>query len=172
MGWLRLVGSLKLYVSFAKEPYKRDYILQKKLIILRSLLIIATPYWDMSVICREVLRQLSHMWMSHVARVNESSLYEWVTSHVWMSHASSVNESCLTCEWVMSHMWMSHVSHVNESCLTCEWVMSHIWMSHGTHMDESSHTCEWVMAHIQMINPLHVNESWHTHTQPSLVPHI
>ena len=26
-GWLRLVGSLKLYVSFAKEPYKRDNIL-------------------------------------------------------------------------------------------------------------------------------------------------
>ena len=30
MGWLRLAGSLKLQVSFAKEPYKRDYILQKK----------------------------------------------------------------------------------------------------------------------------------------------
>jgi len=30
MGWLRLVGSLKLYVFFAKEPYKRDYILQKR----------------------------------------------------------------------------------------------------------------------------------------------
>jgi len=30
MGWLRLVGSLKLYVSFAKEPYKRDDILQKR----------------------------------------------------------------------------------------------------------------------------------------------
>jgi len=29
MGWLRLVGSLKLYVSFAKEPYKRDDILSK-----------------------------------------------------------------------------------------------------------------------------------------------
>jgi len=27
MVWLRLVGSIKLYVSFAKEPYKRDYIL-------------------------------------------------------------------------------------------------------------------------------------------------
>jgi len=26
MGWLRLVGSFKLQVSFAKEPYKRDYI--------------------------------------------------------------------------------------------------------------------------------------------------
>jgi len=29
IGWLRLVGSLKLYLSFAKEPYKRD---QKSLI--------------------------------------------------------------------------------------------------------------------------------------------
>jgi len=38
MGWLRLVGSLKLQVSFAKKPYKRDYILQKRTIILRSLL--------------------------------------------------------------------------------------------------------------------------------------
>jgi len=44
MGWLRLVGSLKLYVSFAKEPYKRDYILQKRPRILRSLLIEATPH--------------------------------------------------------------------------------------------------------------------------------
>jgi len=31
-------------VSFAKEPYKRDYILQKRPKILRSLLIVATPY--------------------------------------------------------------------------------------------------------------------------------
>jgi len=38
-----LVGSLKLQVSFAKEPYKRDDILQKRLMILRSLLIVATP---------------------------------------------------------------------------------------------------------------------------------
>jgi len=44
MGWLRSVGTLKSQVSFAKEPYKRDYILQKRPIILRSLLIVATPY--------------------------------------------------------------------------------------------------------------------------------
>jgi len=44
MGWLRLVGSLKLQVPFAKEPYERDDILQKRPIILRSLLIVATPY--------------------------------------------------------------------------------------------------------------------------------
>jgi len=34
MGWLRLVGFLKLQASFAKEPYKTDYILQKRPIIL------------------------------------------------------------------------------------------------------------------------------------------
>ena len=30
MGWLQLVGSIKLKVSFAQEPYKRDYILPKR----------------------------------------------------------------------------------------------------------------------------------------------
>ena len=29
MRWLRLVGALKIEVSFAKGPYKKDYILQK-----------------------------------------------------------------------------------------------------------------------------------------------
>jgi len=44
MEWLRLVGSLKLLVSFAKLLYKRDDILQKRPVILRGLLIVATPY--------------------------------------------------------------------------------------------------------------------------------
>jgi len=33
IGWLRLVGSIKLQVSFAKELYKRDDILHKRSII-------------------------------------------------------------------------------------------------------------------------------------------
>jgi len=49
MGWLRLVGSLKLQVSFAKEPYKRDVILQKRPKILKRLLIVATPYAHMRI---------------------------------------------------------------------------------------------------------------------------
>jgi len=43
MGWFWLVGSNKLYVSFAKEPYKRDNILQKRSIISSILLTMATP---------------------------------------------------------------------------------------------------------------------------------
>jgi len=54
MEWLRWVGSLKWWVSFAKEPYKRDYILQKRPIILRSLLIVATPYQDVFIVCKNV----------------------------------------------------------------------------------------------------------------------
>jgi len=44
MGWLRLVSSLKLQVSFAKEPYKKDYILQKRPTVLMSLPIVGTAY--------------------------------------------------------------------------------------------------------------------------------
>ena len=43
-GWLRLIGSFKSQVSFAKEPHKRDLYSPKKPMILRSLLIVATPY--------------------------------------------------------------------------------------------------------------------------------
>ena len=42
MGWLRLVGSLKLQGSFAKEPYTTECILQKRPIILRRVLMVAT----------------------------------------------------------------------------------------------------------------------------------
>ena len=41
MGWLRFAGSLKSQISFAKKQHKRDYILQKRPIISRSLLIVA-----------------------------------------------------------------------------------------------------------------------------------
>jgi len=44
MRWLQVVGSLKSQVSFAKESYKRDDILQKRPMNLRSLLIVATLY--------------------------------------------------------------------------------------------------------------------------------
>ena len=43
MGWLRLVGSLKLQVSFAEYGFFYKALLQKRPTILRSLLIVATP---------------------------------------------------------------------------------------------------------------------------------
>jgi len=43
MGWLRLVGSLKVQVSFAEYSFFHRDLLQKRPEILRSLLIVATP---------------------------------------------------------------------------------------------------------------------------------
>jgi len=51
LGWLRLAGSFKLCVVFGKEPYKRDDILPKRPKILRSLLIVATPYQRLKSAC-------------------------------------------------------------------------------------------------------------------------
>jgi len=44
---------LKIMGFFVTEPYKRDYILHKRRIILRSLLIVATPWhsYEYSYIC-------------------------------------------------------------------------------------------------------------------------
>jgi len=44
MGWLRLVGSFKLQVSFAEYRLFGWVLLQKRPMILRSLLVVATPY--------------------------------------------------------------------------------------------------------------------------------
>jgi len=43
MGWLQLVGSLKLWVSFAEYRLFYRALLQKRPVMLRSLLIVATP---------------------------------------------------------------------------------------------------------------------------------
>jgi len=44
MGWLRFVGSLKIYVFFAEYPLFYRALLQKRPMVLRSLLVEATPY--------------------------------------------------------------------------------------------------------------------------------
>jgi len=44
MGWLRGVGDFKLYVFFAEHRLFYRALLQKRPIILRRLLIVATPY--------------------------------------------------------------------------------------------------------------------------------
>jgi len=61
MGWLHVVSSIKLYVSFAKKPYKRDDILQKGPMILRSLLIEVTP--NARVLAAGLLRQ-GNVWIT------------------------------------------------------------------------------------------------------------
>jgi len=134
MGWLRLVGSLKLQVSFAEYCLFYRSLLQKRPVIWRSLLVAATPHgWF-----------IFHMWMSHVQHMNESCrTKEWVMSHIGISHInmcrSHVTYSLLFLlpasgcwdgihEWFILHIWMSHVH------------MSNMWMSHVARKKQSCPT--------------------------------
>jgi len=73
VGWLRLAGSLKLQVPFAKQPYKRDYILQKRPIISRSLLIVATPYECLDLRLSHITMSLTSVTHRNVAQRNVST---------------------------------------------------------------------------------------------------
>jgi len=60
-GWLRLVGSFKLYISLAEYPLFYRALLQKRPMILRSLLVAATPYRraEYSIRCLKVCCSVS-----------------------------------------------------------------------------------------------------------------
>ena len=88
--------------------------------------------------------------MSHVARTNESChTYEIVMSHIWITHVAHMNEPCVM------YIWMSHVAHMNESCRKFESVLLHIDGSGCTYKLAMPHiwmrrTCETIMLHIWM----------------------
>ena len=54
VGWLQLVGSLKSYVSVKNIGLFCRALLQKRPVILRSLLVVATPYVMPFVVCCSV----------------------------------------------------------------------------------------------------------------------
>ena len=54
MGWLQVVGSLNLYVSFAEYHLFYRALLQKRSILLRSVRIEATPYIHTYILVVEV----------------------------------------------------------------------------------------------------------------------
>ena len=85
MGWLRLVGSFKLSVSFAKEPYKRDDVLQKRPTILRSLLIVATSYHaDGSTGCPRAAQGYEYQYYSTVKHETASQTCAYTIINHWL----------------------------------------------------------------------------------------
>ena len=68
-------------------------------------------------------------WMGQATLVMDESwyVYRWVMSHMWMSHVARVNESCHTCEWVMSHTMNESCHTCDQSCHTHEREMSCVW---------------------------------------------
>ena len=107
MGCLRLVDSLKLQVSFGKEPYKRDDILQKRPTILRSLLIVATPYHTYK------RNQCFARHTIHVTHMNAWVLV--LMSHRWV-------RECYSHRWVREYS-PCHVSACLDVTQMSSWVL-------------------------------------------------
>jgi len=117
MGWLQWVGSLKLQVSFAKEPYKRDDILQKRPILWRSLPIVATPF-AIHVWIREFCAQLHPHSHTNLSRIQ---ILQWVLLYTQISD-TSLNR-CVLCTTAVA-LAFHPVTHTNFE----QWVMSHTQM--------------------------------------------
>jgi len=82
MGWLRLVGSFKLQVSFAKEPYKRDYILQNKCALILQLYSIFPHDGDHNYWVPLLSPSIS---LSRSRVLSLSSLVAWTSCCLWVS---------------------------------------------------------------------------------------
>ena len=124
MWWLRWVGSIKLQVSFAEYHLFYRALLQKRPIILRSLLIVATPYLP----CREGKTWSPSRWVSlltYCVSYNSSMCVTWLIhmfdmtySYVWFCSARqdhTYDESRYAYGWVMSHIWTSHETYIRRA---------------------------------------------------------
>ena len=136
--WLRLVGSLKWQVSFAKEPYKRDYILQRRPVILRSLLIVATPQGGMQCLCVSVRLCAS------VCMCGRVYLCVLCVSYVCLS----VSDVCLMCVLCVSCVCLVCVLCVSYVCLMCiDTRKTHIRHTRDTYKTHIRHTSDTYNTH-------------------------
>ena len=93
-GWLRLVGSSKVQVSFAKQLYKRDYILQKGPIFLRS----PVPH---GLLFGTIIRKSR-------GKVIQPHLFVRHVTHVWHTLKESCHTHVAHTKRVMSHTCGTH----------------------------------------------------------------
>jgi len=121
MKWLQLVGSLKLQVSSAEYSLFYRALLQKRPIILRSLLIVATPYLHILYLhmsntqirgrpngtrCLPFLCRLS------VIRIYLYNLYLHLSDTQMQGFPSGTGRCVFSCVGYMSvtcHLYSSHV---------------------------------------------------------------
>jgi len=127
MGLLRLVGFLKAYVSFAEYRLFYRALLQKRPIILRSLLIEVTPY--------DVLRSVTWLIERRDMTVWEMCLYNAHCNTLCNAHCNThcntwgirvvetLIEKCDMTHWEEWHGSLRDVSWLIEPCEKTHWAM-------------------------------------------------
>jgi len=178
MGWLPLVGSLKLQVSFAKKPYKRAYNSAKETYNFKEPTNRSHPTAALRAVALRCTRVgadetylyvccyvfICVMWCVHMCGVMYS--YVWCDVFVrslWVHHITHMNTSHYTYEYIALHIWIHHITHMNTSHHTYEYITLHIWIHHITHMNTSHHTYEYITLHIWIHRITHMNTSHYTY---------
>jgi len=126
MGWLRFVGSFKLEFSFAEYSLLDRALLQKKLIILRSLLIVAT---------------LPHRWYMGRAET---------VSFVKMSYVTFMRKPCHTYAWIMAHMYIYDIYMIDIHMYT------YVHMYISIHVYVHIYTCVCIYIHIHTYTYIYI----------------
>jgi len=188
MGWLRLVGSLKLQVSFAKERYKRDDILQKRLVILRSLLIGTTTYpADISEFTLALLLKNSNS-LRRFEKVN--GLFATPSRKTQLTHLVSVREWCMCAFRLVNYC--NTLRHTATHCSTIRyyWLILSVRVSDlyarvdllttATHCNTLQHSslplthlvsvCEWYVCACRLVD-VYKRECENVNTQHSFSKH-
>jgi len=166
--------------------------------ILRSLLIVATPYM-FCVLCICIV--LTYCIYVILPSISSMALHSSHGLYICV-HVLCVCMVYMYCVYVLCKChFAEHLQHgatfvgviliymcitrVNASCHTCEWDVAHERMRHVTHVHESCHTCGWVippvwmsdimwmMRHVTHVNALrHTYERFMSHTWMSHVTHV
>ena len=153
MGWLRLLGSLKWYVSFADCSLFYRALLQKRRVILRSLLIVAT-----------LIRNLTNV--INVSRIRVRIRFiEFVH---WVRELSSWARSGALSSWIWPHASYEKFNRRNQSHTQVRGRTSHlvcvtVLVCVTDYVDSISH-----MTHVVIFS--HTHTATHTNTQ-SYVSH-
>jgi len=161
MSWLRLVGSLKIWVSFAKEPYERDLYSAKETYvfkestnrshpILSRVRVVICVTWlihtcDVCLYMCDVPH--SYVWCICLSYIHTTTYYTTYTLHTWMRHVKHIylrRDSfifvciCVTCLIHMCGVYVFHtyiLQHVTRHAhYTHEWGTSHICIRGMTHL--------------------------------------
>jgi len=150
MGWLRLVGSFKLEVSFAEYSLFYMALLQKRPANLRSLLIVATAYlhaWMSAASCAYTYTHSLKILFLYICR-----------KYLYATHRCPIYKyECLrhgTCTCTYTHTLKKYL-YICRNIYICDSKMSYlqVWMSAALHVfvRTNIHVYVYIYVSIQQI---------------------
>jgi len=165
MGSLRLVGSLKLQVSSENIGLFCRAFLQKRPIILRSLLIVATPHEEICSLAphsgyllkfvglKAHVDTVCHVTTRRVKCDGQINDEAW---HVWKRHVTNKWGGMLRMNEAACHVWKKHVPY-DWGDLRARTPIIGDWIAVLLKQLDSSHT--WMRCVVYQGGVLHINEN-------------